>query len=119
MPIKKKKFLSEKYKLILQCWARGIKSPKEIARETGLNPSTVAVYLMRLRKAGILKPIPDIDAIEIHVKESRQILDLIIAEFKIHKRLDQRKLTELSVELERIAAIVKSLKKSLSVINLG
>ena len=112
-----KKSLSEKYIKILECWSSGIKSPKEIAKVTGLNYNTVCVYLKRLRDRGILTPMPATTAIRIRAEHVLSVLDRVLAEYTLSytikrdllnkARDDVRRIRDLAMELEKYLTVMK------------
>ena len=101
---------NEKMKQILTAYAHGYKSPKEIARITGINYNTVKVYLKRARQRGLIKHISDIDIAEKRLLYLIRIVDEKYAQTVVTGRRD-RFLEELLSELEYILRIVRAIKR--------
>jgi len=77
---------------ILELYLKGF-SAKEIAESVGTTPNYVHVVLSRMRKRGVLKPLPTVPSILSDLWRVHQLINLSIVDLKLRRGILGRLIT--------------------------
>lgn len=88
-------------------------SYREISEKLGIPYGSVRGYAYILKRGGIVVPHSGIEAITIRLSNILKIVNDIMVDYKLHRKIDSRRLEELYTELKYAHNLAENLKKVL------